>query len=161
MSRRHAVLPSPVGDLVVVEDEGAVVALRLGDPARPEDGERDDRAAPAAVEQLSEYFAGSRTGFDLELAPGGTPFQQRVWALLREIPYGETRSYGQLAAALGSAGASRAVGLANARNPIGIVVPCHRVIGSGGTLTGYAGGLPRKRWLLDHERGALLQAPLS
>lgn len=112
---------------------------------------RDDARFRAAVEQLAQFFAGERREFDLVLDPAGTPFQQRVWMALREIPYGETRSYADIANALGSPTATRAVGAANGRNPIGIVVPCHRVIGADGSLTGYAGGVENKRWLLDHE----------
>lgn len=105
------------------------------------------------AEQLEAYFAGERTDFDLPLAAAGTDFQQRVWAVLRTIPYGATWSYGELAAQLGQPGAARAVGLANGRNPISIVVPCHRVVGSDGSITGYGGGLERKQTLLDLERG--------
>jgi methylated-DNA-[protein]-cysteine S-methyltransferase len=147
---RHAVIPSPIGDLTLVVDEGAVTHLLMGDPGG-DVGPRDDQALPAARQQLDEYFAGERREFDLPLAPRGDDFKQRVWALLREIPYGETRSYGDLARALGDVSLSRAVGTANARNPISIVVPCHRVIGSDGSLTGYAGGLDRKRFLLALE----------
>ena len=103
--------------------------------------------------QLTEYFAGTRTRFELPLAPEGTPFQQRVWKALLDIPYGETISYGELAARLGSRSASRAVGLANGSNPLPIVIPCHRVIGANGKLTGYGGGLPIKERLLALERG--------
>ena len=110
-----------------------------------------------AEEQLNEYFAGARREFDLPLAPKGTPFQKAVWAEMCRIPYGETRTYGQLAQAIGSPKAVRAVGLANGANPVGVVVPCHRVIGSDGSLTGYGGGLERKRWLLTHE-GASFRA---
>ena len=109
---------------------------------------------PEARAQLEDYFAGRRRTFDLPLAPVGTPFQRRVWEALREIPYGETVSYGVLAARLGQPGAGRAVGLANGQNPISIVIPCHRVIGAGGALTGYGGGLERKRWLLALEGGS-------
>jgi methylated-DNA-[protein]-cysteine S-methyltransferase len=105
-----------------------------------------------AVRQLGEYFAGERRDFDLELDPVGTPFQLAVWAALRDIPYAETINYGQLAGRVGNPHASRAVGLANGRNPISIVVPCHRVIGANGSLTGYGGGLDRKRTLLELER---------
>ena len=109
-----------------------------------------------ASRQLTEYFAGRLTVFDLPLSTGGTPFQQRVWGALREIPYGTTTSYGEVARRLGlHGGASRAVGLANGSNPISIVIPCHRVIGADGSLTGYGGGLDRKRFLLALERGAL------
>ena len=113
--------------------------------------ERDDDGLPAAREQLAAYFAGELTVFDLPLDLRGTDFQRRVWAALREIPYGRTRTYGELATALGAPSASRAVGLANGRNPISIVVPCHRVVGASGSLTGYAGGVDRKRALLDLE----------
>ncbi|WP_282038736.1 methylated-DNA--[protein]-cysteine S-methyltransferase [Halomonas alimentaria] len=106
-----------------------------------------------ACEQLAEYFAGTRRDFDLPLAPQGTDFQRRVWAALAAIPYGETRNYAELAEQLGSKGGQRAVGAANGRNPLAIVVPCHRVIGSDGRMTGYAGGIGRKRWLLAFEAG--------
>lgn len=146
---------SPIGELTVVAEDGALVGLYMtGHRPAPDPesfGERVDDALPAATAQLAEYFAGERTAFDLPLAPRGTAFQQAVWAALRDIPYGETRSYGELAAALGRPGASRAVGLANGRNPISIVVPCHRVVGAGGKLTGYAGGMERKSWLLALE----------
>jgi methylated-DNA-[protein]-cysteine S-methyltransferase len=112
---------------------------------------RDDGAFPQAVEQLEAYFAGELTAFDLALRLDGTDFERRVWDQLLAIPYGETLSYGEVARRLGQPTASRAVGLANGRNPIGIIVPCHRVIGADGTLTGYGGGLPRKRALLDLE----------
>lgn len=107
------------------------------------------------VTQLGEYFAGHRVDFDLPLVPAGTPFQQKVWMALRDIPYGRTMSYGEIALELGQPTASRAVGLANGRNPLAVIVPCHRVIGSNGSLTGFGGGLERKRWLLDHERTVL------
>lgn len=108
-----------------------------------------------AAEQLAAYFAGELTAFDLPLAPAGTEFQQKVWSQLRAIPYGETRTYGELATKLRRPTASRAVGAANGKNPLGIVVPCHRVIGASGDLTGYAGGLPMKKWLLAHEQRQL------
>ncbi len=143
---------TPVGPLwVATDDDGAVTVVQFGEPpltAAPSE------ASDAAASQLREYFAGDRTEFDLRLAASGTSFQHRVWAALREIPYGATWSYGELAAHIGQPTASRAVGLANGRNPIAIVVPCHRVIGASGTLTGYAGGIERKRWLLEHERAA-------
>jgi methylated-DNA-[protein]-cysteine S-methyltransferase len=110
------------------------------------------RVLDQAAEQLAEYFAGERTEFDVPLAAVGTPFQQRVWRMLEKIPFGETWSYGQLAARIGRPSASRAVGAANGKNPIGIIVPCHRVIGANGSLTGYAGGMPMKKWLLAHEQ---------
>lgn len=162
----HATMPSPVGPLLLVgEREGTGVrltALHLGDewdlPA-PGAGWEEDPAAFAEVRrQLAEYFAGRRTAFDLPLAPAGTPFQLRVWEELRRVPAGTTVSYGELAARAGRPGAARAVGGALNRNPIGIVVPCHRVVGADGTLTGYAGGLGRKQVLLDLERGMALPA---
>lgn len=155
---KHRVVDSPLGPLtLVIDDEGALVRLAMADQRHLPDaatfGERDDTVAGAAAAQLEEYFAGTRTSFDLALAPVGTAFQRRVWDALVAIPYGETWTYGRLATHLGAPGASRAVGLANGRNPLGIVVPCHRVVGADGSLTGYAGGVERKRWLLDHERG--------
>lgn len=120
---------------------------------------REDARFVEARDQLTDYFAARRTIFDLRVdreAVGGTPFQQRVWSELEKIPYGATISYGELANRIGNPAAVRAVGLANGRNPISIIVPCHRVIGANGTLTGYGGGLERKRWLLDHEQGGSL-----
>jgi methylated-DNA-[protein]-cysteine S-methyltransferase len=150
-------MESPVGMLRLVGDGQALTSLMFDPPDAPV-GERDDED-PVLVEartQLEAYFAGDRKDFDLPLAAAGTPFQQRVWAALREIGYGETASYGDIARRLGlPPGASRAVGAANGRNPIAIVVPCHRVIGSNGKLTGYAGGLERKERLLSLERTAL------
>jgi len=148
---RHTVIASPIGPLTLVVDAGSVTHLLMGDTGNRDLGERDDAVLPQAAEQLGEYFAGERRTFDLPLAPAGDEFKQRVWALLRDIPYGQTRSYGDLARELGDVGLSQAVGTANARNPIAIVVPCHRVIGSDGSLTGYAGGLDRKRFLLALE----------
>lgn len=146
---------SPVGPLTLAGRDGRLMHLRMVDqtyePSR--DGwEVDDSAFPDAVEQLAEYFAGERTVFDLELHMVGTAFQQRVWAALQAIPYGETCTYGDIAREIGSPGAFRAVGLANGHNPIGIVVPCHRVIGANGSLTGYGGGLDRKKALLELEK---------
>lgn len=161
---RWTELDSPVGPLLLRGDGDALVALHL-DAERDRDevaatAVRDDAALRDAVEQLTAYFDGRRRDFDdLPLAPVGTAFQHEVWAALRRIPYGETTSYGQLAAELGRPGAARAVGLANGRNPIAIVVPCHRVIGADGTLTGYAGGLERKRSLLALERRHLGAGP--
>ena len=118
-------------------------------------GPRADSGFEDVVEQLQEYFAGTRTVFTVPITPVGTAFQQRVWTALRTIPYGETRSYGQLADAIGNRLAMRAVGAANGRNPISIIVPCHRVIGSDGRLVGYGGGLERKRFLLELEHATL------
>ena len=154
----YSVMQSPIGPLTIVASNGALVAVLMDGHHRspvPESawGERVDDALPDATLQLEEYFAGKRQAFDLPLAPSGTEFQRRVWAALAEIPYGETRSYGQIATAIGRPGASRAVGMANGRNPVSIVVPCHRVVGASGSLTGYAGGPERKQFLLDLERG--------
>ena len=149
-------LDTPVGRLRLVSDGVGLVSAHFvaeGAGERPEDGESaqpDDVLRTARV-QFEEYFAGERQVFDVPLAPAGTAFRQRVWSLLREIGYGRTSSYGRLAAELGNPRASRAVGLANGANPIAVIVPCHRVIGADGKLTGYAGGLDRKRWLLAHE----------
>lgn len=155
--RVHTVIESPVGELALVAQDGVLAGLYMtGQRHRPADatfGERDAAPFGAVIAQLAEYFDGTRTGFELPLSPvGGTPFQRAVWDALREIPYGETVSYGELAEQIGRPGASRAVGLANGKNPIGIIVPCHRVIGSTGGLTGYGGGLERKRHLLEFER---------
>jgi methylated-DNA-[protein]-cysteine S-methyltransferase len=155
-SRVHTTTDSPVGPLRLVATDGVLSGLYLSEQRhRPDEasfGDRDDRAFGEVIEQIEAYFAGERTTFDLPLHLAGTDFQRRVWAGLRTIPYGETWSYGQLAAHLGSPGASRAVGLANGRNPVAIVVPCHRVVGANGRLTGYGGGLERKQALLDLER---------
>lgn len=151
---REAVLATPLGAVRAVASPRGLRELVFvgGDAAGlPRDG--GDPHLDALAEQLAAYFAGSRTAFDLALDPVGTPFELAVWAALREIPFGQTRSYGQLARSLGNPAAVRAVGRANGRNPLAIVVPCHRVIGAGGTLVGYAGGVERKRWLLDHEAG--------
>jgi methylated-DNA-[protein]-cysteine S-methyltransferase len=150
---------SPIGRLLLTSDGTALTGLYM-EPSRKaqstEGWAQDAGIAPlaATLHQLSEYFAGTRREFDLPLRLDGTPFQQRVWRELTEIPYGETWSYGQLAKRIGSPSASRAVGLANGRNPVSILVPCHRVIGADGSLTGYGGGLERKSWLLAHERAA-------
>ena len=149
---------SPIGDLVLAGSDAALelVWLPAGrskrsipDPTWVE----DRRAFDAAARQLDEYFAGARQTFDLALTPRGTAFQQRVWTALLAIPYGETVSYGEIARRIEQPRSVRAVGLANGSNPIPIIIPCHRVIGSGGALTGYGGGLPIKRYLLDLERG--------
>ena len=154
------VMDSPVGELRIVEHQGAITAIEFPPwraTGRPL-GDRDDDhpLLVRAIEQLTAYFARDLKEFDLPLAPEGSMFQQRVWEQLLAIGYGETASYGEIAHRLGkSNAASRAVGLANGRNPIPIVIPCHRVIGANGTLTGYAGGMDRKRLLLDLEQEAL------
>ena len=153
---RYRTIDSPVGLLTLAGVGSTLMHLRMVDQTHEPDRSgwepADDDAFPEAVEQLSAYFAGELTEFDLDLELAGTEFQRRVWAALRTIPYGETRSYGQIAEQIGSSGASRAVGLANGRNPIGIIVPCHRVIGSTGGMTGYGGGIDRKRALLALEK---------
>lgn len=149
------VVDSPVGLLTLAGRGGRLMHLRMVDQTYEpsHDGwESDDAAFPDAVAQLGAYFAGELFDFDLKLDLVGTTFQRAVWAALLTIPYGETRSYGEIAAQIGSPGAFRAVGLANGHNPIGIIVPCHRVIGSNGSLTGYGGGLDRKRALLALEK---------
>ncbi|MDT0202888.1 methylated-DNA--[protein]-cysteine S-methyltransferase [Nocardioides sp. AE5] len=156
------VIESPVGELRLVERDGALTAIefspfRPSSDGRPMGQRQDDHPVLAeTVRQLSAYFAGELEVFDLPLAPVGTEFQQRVWHELVQIPHGQTASYGEIAQRLGyTNAASRAVGLANGRNPIPIVVPCHRVIGANGSLTGYAGGMERKQILLDLEQDAL------
>jgi methylated-DNA-[protein]-cysteine S-methyltransferase len=146
-------IDSPVGELLLTSDDSALTRL-LFSPFTLDPTWSPERSAvlDETVTQLAAYFAGERTAFDLPLAPAGTPFQLRVWEALREITYATTINYGQLALRVGNVKASRAVGLANGRNPISIVVPCHRVIGANGSLTGYGGGLDRKRTLLDLER---------
>lgn len=157
--RVHTVVDSPVGSLTLVAVDGVLAGLYMDlQRHRPVDeafGAPDPTPFTEVISQLKEYFAGQRTDFDVPVTLAGTPFQRTVWAALREIPYGETRSYGQLAQRIGRPGAARAIGLANGRNPIGIIVPCHRVVGANGSLTGYGGGLERKQYLLDFERGVL------
>lgn len=143
--------PSPLGTLLLVGTETHLVRLELNKVTPAPEWVRADERFATERAQLGAYFAGELTLFDLPLAPAGTSFQQRVWRALTEIPYGQTWSYGQLAQRIGAPGAARAVGLANGRNPLPIIVPCHRVIGSTGALTGYGGGIERKRWLLAHE----------
>lgn len=146
--------PSPLGRLVLARLGTAITAIDLpaGLVRSPRDqAHRQDEGFDEARRQLDAYFAGERRGFDLPLALRGTPFRRRVWAELLKIPYGRTVSYRSIACAIGSAGASRAVGAANGANPVPIFVPCHRVIGSGGALVGFGGGVCAKRWLLEHE----------
>lgn len=146
---------SPVGRLLLAGDGKSLIQVGFQSgprPLHPADGWIADGAPfRVAITQLDQYFAGERRGFDLPLAPRGTDFQRRVWRLLREIPYGKTLSYGELARRIGNPNASRAVGLANGANPLPIIVPCHRVIGADGSLTGFGGGLPIKRKLLALE----------
>ncbi|MFE4533536.1 methylated-DNA--[protein]-cysteine S-methyltransferase [Streptomyces scopuliridis] len=160
----HTVIDSPYGPLTLVATDGTLSGLYMvAQRHRPPEesfGEPDPRPFPEVVRQLGAYFAGELTEFDLPLRLNGTPFQREVWGQLQRIPYGETRSYGELAEFLGKPGASRAVGLANGKNPVGIIVPCHRVIGSTGSLTGYGGGLDRKQRLLVFE-GAAAESPAT
>lgn len=163
---RHATLPSPIGPLrVVLTPDGAItrIAFTDGDDAAPGtagpvEPAADDPAIHTLATQLAEYFAGQRRRFDLYLRPAGTPFQQRVWQALTTIPYGATLTYGELARRIGGGAHARPVGGANGRNPIPIIIPCHRVIGADGTLTGFGGGLERKRFLLALEG---VTAPLA
>jgi methylated-DNA-[protein]-cysteine S-methyltransferase len=148
-------VPSPVGTLTLVGDGDAVTGLYFetgSSIVTPRPGwKRDDHRLRSAAAQLAEYFAGKRTRFELAIAPRGTGFQKAVWAALLRIPFGQTASYGDIARAIGKPAASRAVGGANHRNPLSIIIPCHRVIGTDGTMTGYGGELYRKRLLLDLE----------
>lgn len=148
-------MPSPIGELLLIGEGDVLCGLYMnldsGWRPRCELGARDDSAMAQARRQLEEYFAGTRRAFDLPLRLDGTAFQRKVWHALFEIPFGETASYGEQARRIGSPDAVRAVGAANGQNPISIIVPCHRVIGANGALTGYGGGLPAKRWLLAHE----------
>lgn len=165
----YDIIETPLGPLFVGGSDEGVHRIDFVTEGREEDdlvarleresGDepvRDAEAAATATRQLREYFAGERRSFELPLAARGTDFQRRVWKELLEIQHGRTISYGEIASAIGRPTASRAVGAANARNPISIVVPCHRVVGASGALTGYAGGMDRKRWLLNHEAEALI-----
>lgn len=161
MMTYYTVMPSPIGEIMLSADGEGLTGLymefrRYEPPAQTDWVRADDNAILVqAHAQLDEYFGGKRTDFDLPLNPSGTAFQKQVWQELCNIPYGTTISYGELAARVGNPAASRAVGLANGRNPISIIVPCHRVIGADGSLTGYGGGLERKETLLAHESGLL------
>ena len=154
----YTIFDSPIGELLAVGDGASLTRLHMQggrtratiDPS----WRRDDSAFTDVRSQLDEYFAGTRRSFELPLAMSGGAFELRVWDELLAIPYGETSSYGEIAERIGNPGAARAVGLANGRNPIAVIVPCHRVIGADGSLTGYGGGLERKRALLDLEAGA-------
>jgi methylated-DNA-[protein]-cysteine S-methyltransferase len=158
----YTIIDSPLGELLLVGDGRALSGLHMLGGRRPvevkPDWSRRGEPFAAAREQLEEYFAGERSQFDVPLAMAGNPFELRVWRALQDIPYGRTTSYGAVAASIGAPDAARAVGLANGRNPIAVIVPCHRVIGADGSLTGYGGGLERKRLLLDLEAGVLTLA---
>jgi methylated-DNA-[protein]-cysteine S-methyltransferase len=154
----YAVIPTPIGNLVAWGEERRLLGLDFADARTARRVEtswqRDDSAFRQVAEQLDAYFAGELMRFDVALDTRGTPFQRRVWDALQAVPYGTTTTYGALAALIGEPRAIRAVGAANGRNPISVIVPCHRLVGADGSLTGYGGGLDRKRWLLEHERGA-------
>jgi methylated-DNA-[protein]-cysteine S-methyltransferase len=158
MTLAHSIFPSPVGALTLVASDTGLVAILWedDDPARVRMGARAERndhpILEMAAAQLTDYFGGRLQAFTVPLDFRGTPFQQTIWAALCDIPFGETRSYGDVARAVGRPTASRAVGAANGRNPISIIAPCHRVVGANGALTGFAGGVETKRWLLDFER---------
>ena len=162
---RYSVIPSPVGPLLLAADQAGLRLIEFDSPRHPVRRDSDwqhaddDALLRETRAQLDAYFAGTRCTFDLPLAPKGTGFQLDVWQELRAIPYGETISYAQLATRIGKPSAMRAVGAANGRNPLPIVVPCHRVIGADGTLTGFGGGLPTKHFLLKLE-GAIETADL-
>jgi methylated-DNA-[protein]-cysteine S-methyltransferase len=165
---RSRTTQTPVGELfLVASDDGLVALLWPGEPhislaSTPDVVQHGvDKVLDAACQQLGEYFAGTRTDFDLPLAPTGTEFQLSAWEALRRIPFGETRSYAFQASAIDRPKAVRAVGAANGRNPISIIVPCHRVIGTNGSLTGFGGGIETKKFLLDHERHVLGLEPLG
>lgn len=158
---QHLAIDSPLGPLLLAASDAGLVALYFDERRHPPESGAWTPASDAgpvrvilddARAQLGEYFAGTRRAFTVPLAPNGTPFQQRVWAALVAIPFGATASYAELARRLDVPKAARAVGAANGRNPISIIVPCHRLVGTGGVLTGYGGGVERKRWLLAHER---------
>jgi methylated-DNA-[protein]-cysteine S-methyltransferase len=159
----YTTIESPIGELLLVGDGGTLHGLYMQDGRKPmkiAPGWAPATAPFADVKtQLEEYFAGARTSFDVPLAAEGAPFEREVWHALEEIPYGETVSYGEIARRVGQPTAARAVGTANGRNPIAVIVPCHRVIGADGSLTGYGGGLERKRLLLELERGQGRLAP--
>jgi methylated-DNA-[protein]-cysteine S-methyltransferase len=155
----YTTLSSPVGALFLTSNGEAITELFMekhkGGPKPIADWRRDNGLFRDAADQLQAYFAGELTEFDLPLATSGAPFQQRVWAELRKIPYGSTISYGELARRIGAPKAPRAVGAANGSNPISIIIPCHRLIGSNGKLTGYGGGIERKKFLLEFEAETL------
>ena len=166
MTRTHRTIDSPIGPLTLIASDGALAEIRfpnappVGDDAGVDDP--DDPVLADAARQLGEYFDGTRVEFDLPLAPVGTPFQLGAWLGLATIPYGETVSYGEQAHRLGHDGKARAVGAANGRNPLPIVLPCHRVVGSDGSLVGFGGGVETKAWLLHHERQVIgVELPLG
>lgn len=150
---KYFVYESALGPLTIAEKDGALINVGFGEFIRGEGIKEETALIAEAWKQLQEYFEGNRKQFTLPLAPEGTAFQQKVWKALQTIPYGEVRTYGQIAAQIGEPKACRAVGMANHNNPVGIIIPCHRVIGANGKLTGYAGGLDKKEKLLQLEKG--------
>jgi len=162
---RYARFESPLGPVIAIADDDGIrhvdfVGAKYERPIAPDWVEDPDAPALAAcAAQLAEYFAGERTEFELPLAPRGSDFQQRVWREIARVPYGETISYAELAKRAGAPGQARAAGAATGRNPVGVVIPCHRIVGSDGSLTGYAGGVERKRGLLEIE-GAMPRSPI-
>lgn len=169
MTTYTTTLPTPIGTLrIAVDDRGTLLRLDLplqdgnqkGRATKAQRGEiEDEKPCAHVIRQLEEYFAGARTQFDLKLGVAGTEFQQQAWRALQKIPFGKTKSYQEQAQKIGKPRAVRAIGAANGRNPIPIVVPCHRVIGKDGSLTGFGGGIDRKRWLLEHEQRVLAGQP--
>ncbi len=155
---KSAVYESPIGPLTLASNGEAITQLEFENPryVLTQHPRGADKLLAQAMRELDAYFAGKLKAFTVPVAPQGTPFQRKAWAALQKIPYGATRTYGQQAAAIGAPAASRAVGAANGRNPIAVIIPCHRVIGSGGSLTGFGGGIERKKFLLDLEQGAPL-----
>lgn len=149
--RKRKTIQSPLGSLTLVEEDGALVQLSFGGYTVLESEEVDSPLLREAERQLASYFAGQLQVFSLPLCTRGTPFQEKVWCALQKIPYGETRTYGELAAMIGQPTAARAVGGANHRNPLAIIIPCHRVVAAHGGLGGYGGGLDKKQWLLALE----------
>ena len=152
MKEKFAVYPSRLGDIKITYTDKAITGIDIGASGYNSNESEPGALSESAIEQLNEYFTGKRKDFDLPLAPSGTHFQQKVWAQLQKIPYGQTRSYKDIAQAVGSPKGFRAVGMANNKNPIAIVIPCHRVIGADGSLVGYGGGLDMKQSLLDLEK---------
>ncbi len=149
----HAVAPSPIGELLLVAGDEGLVSVEFPPASPPDAVPRDETRLAPVLRQLAEYFSGTRKQFDIPLAPRGTAFQLEAWRALQRIPYGETRSYADIARSIGRPTATRAVGAANGANPIPIIIPCHRVIGTSGSLTGFGGGIAVKRRLLDLEAG--------
>lgn len=158
MTHVSAIYDSPVGALTLISNGEALTHCEFENPRYPFEAQPpgNDKVLNKARRELDAYFAGKLKAFEVATAPQGTPFQQKCWAALLKIPYGATRSYGQQATAVGNSNASRAVGLANGRNPVAIIIPCHRVIGANGSLTGYGGGMERKKILLELEQGQQL-----